>query len=90
MLLDSDHVHRIYLKELGAIDQLPLEAALMVLTTKTPKQVPAAARETLARSQAADIPSVQRQAITNMVGTIMTDRFTTLSRQEHVRRSTKY
>jgi predicted transposase/invertase (TIGR01784 family) len=63
MLLESDHVHRVYLKELGEIAQLPLGVALMVLTTKTPKQSPAAAREILARSQAETLSKTQRQGL---------------------------
>jgi predicted transposase/invertase (TIGR01784 family) len=82
ILLESDHVQRVYLKELGPIDQLPLGLALMVLTTKTQKQAPAAAREILARSQAVDLPQAQRQAIMDMIGTIMTYQFNTLSREE--------
>jgi predicted transposase/invertase (TIGR01784 family) len=82
ILLESDHVQRVYLKELGSIDQLPLGLALMVLTTKTQKQAPAAAREILVRSQTRDLPQAQRQAIMDMVGTIMTYQFNTLSREE--------
>jgi predicted transposase/invertase (TIGR01784 family) len=82
MLLESNHVHRVYLKELGPIEQLPLGVALMVLTTKTKTQAPAAARQILARSQAADLPQAQRQAIMDMIGTIITYRFNTLSREE--------
>ncbi len=82
MLLESNHVHRVYLKELGPIEQLPLGVALMVLTTKTKKQAPAAARQILARSQAADLPLAQRQVIMDMIGTIITYRFNTLSREE--------
>ena len=82
MLLESNHVHRVYLKELGPIEQLPLGVALMVLTTKIKKQAPAAARQILARSQAADLPLAQRQVIMDMIGTIITYRFNTLSREE--------
>jgi predicted transposase/invertase (TIGR01784 family) len=82
MLLESNHVHRVYLKELGAIDQLPLGVALMVLTTKTPKQAPAVARKILARSQAVDVPQAQKQIIMDMVGTIIAYQFSTLSREE--------
>ncbi len=82
MLLESNHVQRVYLKELGPIEQLPLGVALMVLTTKTQKQAPAAAKQILARSQTADLPPAQRQVIMDMIGTIMTYRFNTLSREE--------
>jgi predicted transposase/invertase (TIGR01784 family) len=43
-LLNSNQVHRIYLDELGAIRQLPLWVALMVLTTVESEQAPEEAR----------------------------------------------
>ena len=81
MLLESGHVHRIYLKELGEVEQVPFGVALMILTTKTQKQAPAAARAILARSQQELLSLDQRQAIMDMVGTIVTYKFNTLSRE---------
>ena len=49
-LLNSDQVHRIYLDELGDIQQLPLWVGLMVLTTLKESEAPAADRNLLARS----------------------------------------
>jgi predicted transposase/invertase (TIGR01784 family) len=82
MLLKSDHVHRIYLKELGDIEQLPLGIALMVLTTMTQKQAPGAARSILNRSLTEPLPKAQKQVIIDMVGTIITYKFSELSREE--------
>jgi predicted transposase/invertase (TIGR01784 family) len=42
-LLDSSKVHRIYLSELGEVEQLPLGVALMVLTTVPDVEAPEAA-----------------------------------------------
>lgn len=44
-LLDSEKVYRIYLDELGEMSQLPVEVALMLLTTVNETQAPEAARE---------------------------------------------
>lgn len=82
MLLESDHVERIYLKELGPIEELPINIALMVLTTLTQRKTPAAARRILERSEQEVDESSQRRAIIEMVGTIVSYRFTNMSCQE--------
>jgi predicted transposase/invertase (TIGR01784 family) len=82
VLLESDHVHRVYLDELGDMEQLPLGVALMVLTTLPEPQAPQAARSLLSRSQQEiETPELNR-AIMNMVTTIMVYKFTQLSREE--------
>ncbi|GCL39665.1 hypothetical protein SR1949_47930 [Sphaerospermopsis reniformis] len=43
-LLNSEQIHRIYLDELGDIQQLPVWVGLMVLTTLKESQAPAATR----------------------------------------------
>jgi predicted transposase YdaD len=50
-LLSSNQVHRVYLDELGEIENLPLGVALMALTTLAPDQTLQVARSLLARSQ---------------------------------------
>ncbi|MBE9076749.1 Rpn family recombination-promoting nuclease/putative transposase [Romeria aff. gracilis LEGE 07310] len=80
-LLAGSRVHRIYLDELGEIDQLPLGVALMVLTTVQESQAAEAARELLARSQEELQPEASR-AIIERITTIVAYRFTNLSRQE--------
>jgi predicted transposase/invertase (TIGR01784 family) len=81
-LINSDQVHRIYLDELGAIAQLPLGVALMVLTILSEQEAPAAARSLLGRA-AQEVASLgEKQGIIEMINTIMIYKFTNLSRQE--------
>jgi len=81
-LLNCDQVHRVYLNELGEIQQLPLGVALMVLTTLEEEQAPEEARALLARTQQ-EIPEPEAsRAIIEMIATIMVYMFTNLSRQE--------
>ncbi|MEX0271440.1 Rpn family recombination-promoting nuclease/putative transposase [Leptolyngbyaceae cyanobacterium UHCC 1019] len=81
-LLESDKVHRVFLDELGEMEQLPLGVALMVLTTLGEAQAPAEARALLVRSrQEIDEPAASR-AIMEMLTSIMVYKFTNLSRQE--------
>ncbi|NJM47661.1 MAG: Rpn family recombination-promoting nuclease/putative transposase [Alkalinema sp. RU_4_3] len=81
-LLNSDQVHRIYLNELGAIEELPLGVAAMVLTIENEASAPEKARMLLQRAdqELADLP--MKQGIIEMVSTIIAYMFTTLSRQE--------
>lgn len=81
-LLTSPRMHRIYLNELGDIQQLPLGLALMVLTTLTDSQAPVAARNLLERADQSEITAVAKRGIIEMVATIMVYKFTNLSRQE--------
>jgi predicted transposase/invertase (TIGR01784 family) len=81
-LLESRHVTRIYLNELGPIEDLPLGLALMVLTIQTKKKAPEVARKLLDRAQREEIPSEARRDIIGMVGTIISYRFNNLSRKE--------
>jgi predicted transposase/invertase (TIGR01784 family) len=80
-LLGSEQVHRIYLDELGDIDQLPLGLALMVLTTLTKRQAPKAAKRLVERAQT-EAPPSESHGIIEMITTIMVYRFTQLSREE--------
>jgi predicted transposase YdaD len=81
-LLNCNQVHRIYLNELGEIQQLPLGVALMVLTTLEEAQAPEAARYLLARTQQQIADPEAGRAIIEMISTIMVYKFTNLSRQE--------
>jgi predicted transposase/invertase (TIGR01784 family) len=80
-LLASPQVHRIYLDELGNIDQLPLGVALMALTTLDELSTPEAARSLLERSQQEEFQSISR-AIIEMLTTILVYKFTYLSRRD--------
>ncbi|MEA5621092.1 Rpn family recombination-promoting nuclease/putative transposase [Cronbergia sp. UHCC 0137] len=79
--LHSDQVHRVYLNELGDIQELPVWLSVMVLTTLTKKQAPVAARNLLARTDV-QTPSASSRAIIEMITTIMVYKFENLNRRE--------
>jgi predicted transposase/invertase (TIGR01784 family) len=81
-LLGSDQVHRIYLNELGKIEELPLGVAAMVLTVVKESEAPEQARMLIGRAnqEVASLPL--RQGIIEMVSTIISYMFTGLSRRE--------
>lgn len=72
-------MHRIYLDELGDIEQLPLWVGLMVLTTLKESQAPAAARNLLTRSNQ---ENSSNEMILEMITTIMMYRFENLTLRE--------
>ncbi|MEG3925817.1 MULTISPECIES: Rpn family recombination-promoting nuclease/putative transposase [unclassified Microcoleus] len=80
-LLNCNQVHRVYLDELGDIEQLPLGVALMALTTIDEASTPEAARLLLARSQREESEAASR-AIIEMLTTILVYKFTSLNRRE--------
>ncbi len=80
-LLESNQLHRLYLDELGEISDLPLEAALMLLTTVSEAQAPDAARDLIRRAQELPVAESNR-AIIELIKTIMIYKFTHLSRTE--------
>lgn len=73
-------MQRVYLSELGEVEQLPLGVALMALTTIDEARTPVVARSLLERS--GEQPPQARQAIIEMITTILVYKFTHLSRQE--------
>ena len=80
-LLNGEQFHRIYLDELGDMRELPLEVAVMQLTTVPEQQAPEEARYLLQRNQ--QEPTQQStQAIIELVTTIITYRFEQLSQRE--------
>lgn len=79
-LLNSDQVHRIFLDEVGDIDQVSLGVALMLLTTIPEAEAPAAARSLMARAQQ-EAPDRSR-AIIEMIATLIVYTFNQLSRLE--------
>jgi predicted transposase/invertase (TIGR01784 family) len=81
-LLNSQQVHRVYLDELGDLEELPLGVALMVLTTVAEDAAPAAARMLLSRTEQETTTPAIAQGIIDLIGTIMVYKFTNLSRQE--------
>lgn len=80
-LLGSDQVHRVYLRELGEVQQLPLGVALMALTTIEEGRTPEVARSLLERSER-EVPESGRRAIIEMLTTILVYRFAHLTRRE--------
>jgi predicted transposase/invertase (TIGR01784 family) len=81
-LLNSDQVHRIYLKELGPIETLPLGVAAMVLTIVKESEAPEKARMLLRRASQEVSSLPVRQGIIEVVNTIISYKFTNLSRKE--------
>jgi predicted transposase/invertase (TIGR01784 family) len=81
-MINSDQVHRIYLNELGEFSQLPLDVALMVLTTLPESQAPEKARYLLRQAGQIELQSEVRDFIIEMVGRIMSYKFGSLSREE--------
>lgn len=81
-LLESEQVHRVYLDELGKLEDLPLEVGILVLTTLGEEETPAAARYLLNRSQQELREAEGNNAIIEIITTILSYRFTRLSRLE--------
>jgi predicted transposase/invertase (TIGR01784 family) len=81
-LLNSDQVHRIYLKELGPIETLPLGVAAMVLTIVKKSEAPIKARMLIGRATQEVSSLPMREGIIEVVSKIMVYKFTNLSRQE--------
>ncbi|MEO1429999.1 MAG: Rpn family recombination-promoting nuclease/putative transposase [Cyanobacteria bacterium J06633_8] len=79
--LNGGQVYRVYLDELGDIRQLPLELAVMLLTTVPEQQAPEEARYLLQRTQQEN-PQPSSQAIIELITTIITYKFEQLSRRE--------
>jgi predicted transposase/invertase (TIGR01784 family) len=81
-LLRSDQVHRVYLNELGEMATLPLGVAAMVLTIVKEAEAAEQARMLIGRANQEVSSLAIRQGIIEMVSTIITYKFTKLSRQE--------
>jgi predicted transposase/invertase (TIGR01784 family) len=81
-LLNSNQVNRIYLDELGEIEDLPLGVASMVLTIVKEAEAPEKARMLIERVNREVSALPIRQDIIGMISTIMVYKFTNLSREE--------
>lgn len=81
-LLNSDQVHRIYLDELGEMEDLPLGVAAMVLTIEKDSKAPEKAKMLIGRAKQEASSLLVREGIIEMVNKIMVYKFTHLSRQE--------
>lgn len=81
-LIEGHRVHRVYLNELGAIGQLPLGLAVMVLSTLSQKEAPEAAKQMLKRSKQETASQEEFRAIIGIITTVIAYEFSKLSRQE--------
>ncbi|MEN8446565.1 MAG: Rpn family recombination-promoting nuclease/putative transposase, partial [Cyanobacteria bacterium J06555_13] len=79
--LNGPQVHRIYLDELGSIQQLPIWVALMVLTTIRDSEAPEEARLLIERTAQVDSEEETR-AIIEMITTIISYKFKKLTTRE--------
>ncbi len=80
-LLNGEQVHRIYLDELGEIEELPIWVALMVLTIVKEDKAPETARNLLKRSNEQS-SLLSSRAIIEMITTIMVYKFEKFSLKE--------
>lgn len=80
-MLNGGQLHRVYLDELGDIRTLPLNVALMVLTTLDAEIAPEQARYLLTRARQEE-PQQTTQAIIEMITTIIAYKSEQLNRQE--------
>jgi predicted transposase YdaD len=78
----SDQVHRIYLDELGAIENLSLGVASMVLTITVEREAPENARILIERAKQEVTQLSKQQGVIEMINKIMVYKFNTLSREE--------
>jgi predicted transposase/invertase (TIGR01784 family) len=74
-ILANGRIQRVYLDELGEIDQLPMGVGLMVLTTLEDDEATMFARSLIDRSQGS-------RDIIDLISTIMVYKFSNLSRDE--------
>lgn len=80
--LNSDQVHRVYLNEIGSMEELPLGVAAMVLTITEESEAPEKARMLIGRANQEISVLPIRQGIIDIIGRILVYKFTNLSRQE--------
>lgn len=80
-LLDSGLFYRVFLDELGDIQQLPIWVAAMVLTTVSKAEAPDVAKDLLRRLEEPE-HTAERRGIINMITTIISYRFDQISWQE--------
>ncbi|MEA5618641.1 DUF2887 domain-containing protein [Cronbergia sp. UHCC 0137] len=82
VLIDSYKVKRIYLNELGDLKTQPLGIGLMLLTTTPKTKAVEAAKFLIAKARDTEIDNLDKQAIIDLVTTIIVYRLTKLSREE--------
>lgn len=82
VLIASPKVRRIYLDELRSISELSLGTAITKLIIEPEETAPEQARRLIERSQQESVTEVSRQAIVDLIETIIMYKFTTLSFRE--------
>lgn len=82
LLLDSPKVRRVYLNELGEITSLPLSLGLVKLIVEPEQTAIAQARQLIQRARQEEVRDLSRQAIVELVETIIVYELSTLNREE--------
>jgi predicted transposase/invertase (TIGR01784 family) len=81
-LLESPQTHRIYLDELGDLNEQPLGLALMLLTIVPEKDSIEPAKSLLERAKIEYTERLSEKAVVDLVSTIISYKFSTLTREE--------
>jgi predicted transposase/invertase (TIGR01784 family) len=82
ILVDSYKVKRIYLDELGNLENQSLGIGLMLLTNTPENKAREAAKTLLKKAQNTEVDNLEKQAIIDLVTKIMTYKFNKLTREE--------
>ncbi|MEA5577858.1 DUF2887 domain-containing protein [Anabaena sp. UHCC 0451] len=82
VLVDSYKVKRIYLDELGDLENQSLGIGLMLLTNTPENKAREAAKTLLKKAQNTEVDNLEKQAIIDLVTKIMTYKFNKLTREE--------
>ncbi len=81
-LLESPQTHRIYLDELGDLNEQPLGLALMLLTIVPEQDSIEPAKSLLERAKIEYTERLSEKAVVDLVSTIISYKFSTLTREE--------
>ncbi len=81
-MLESEQTHRIYLDELGEFSEQPLGLALMLLTIVPERESIESAKSLLERAKIEYTERLSEKAIIDLVSTIISYKFATLTREE--------
>lgn len=82
VLVDSDKVKRIYLDELGDLENQPLGIGLMLLTTTPESKAVEAAKFLIDKAKNTEVANLEQQAILDLVTKIIVYKLTKLTREE--------
>ena len=82
LLLDSPKVRRVYLNELGEMSNLPLSLGIVKLIIEPERTAVAQAKQLIQRARQEEVMGMSRQAIVELVETIIVYKLSTVSREE--------